>query len=40
MAGFQELRKTGDANDATIKCLNFSENSGWIYIVSTSGRKL
>ena len=37
--GFQELQKTGDANDTIIKCLNFSENSGWVYIINTSGRK-
>ena len=38
-AGFQELGKTGDANDTIIECLNFSENSGWVYIISTSSRK-
>ena len=38
-AGFQELRNTGDGNDTIIKCLNFSEDSGWVYIISTSSRK-
>ena len=28
-----------DAIDTLIKWLNFSENSGWVYIISTSGRK-
>ena len=39
LKSFQELRKTGYVNDIIIKCLNFSENSGWVYIISTFGRK-
>ena len=27
------------ANDTLIKCLSFSEMVGWVYIISTSGRK-
>ena len=32
------MRKTRDANDTIIKWLNFSENTGWVYIISSSGR--
>ena len=34
-----ELRKTRDVKDTIRKCLNFFEESGWVYIISTSGRK-
>ena len=38
-AALQGVRKTGDVSDTIIKCTNFSENSGWIYMITTSGRK-
>ena len=36
---FSGTMEDTDANDMMIKCLNFSKNSGWVYIISISGRR-